>query len=52
MLIASLRRSVAVAIVFSLLTATFFLLCIGNSGGRESVVGAGGWFGLARAVAA
>jgi succinate-acetate transporter protein len=52
MFIASLRTTVAVSLVFLLLTVTFFLLGIGNSGGNEGVVEAGGWFGLATAVAA
>jgi succinate-acetate transporter protein len=52
MLIASLRTTGAVALVFLLLTVTFFLLGIGNSGETEGLVEAGGWFGLATAVAA
>lgn len=52
MFIASLRTTVAISLVFILLTVTFFLLGIGNSGGNEGVVEAGGWFGLATAVAA
>jgi uncharacterized protein len=52
MFIASLRTTVAISLVFFLLTITFFLLGIGNSGGNEGVVEAGGWFGLATAVAA
>jgi uncharacterized protein len=52
MFIASLRTTTAIAIVFLLLTVTFFLLGIGNSGGTESVIKAGGWFGLATAAAA
>lgn len=52
MFIASLRTTAAIALVFLLLAVTFFLLGIGNSGGNEGVVEAGGWFGLATAVAA
>ena len=52
MFVASLRTTAAVALVFFLLAITFFLLGIGNSGGNEGVVEAGGWFGLATAVAA
>jgi uncharacterized protein len=50
--IASLRTASAIAIVFFLLTITFFLLGVGNSGGTEGVIKAGGWFGLATAAAA
>jgi succinate-acetate transporter protein len=52
MFVASLRTTAAVAVVFFLLAITFFLLGIGNSGGNEGLVEAGGWFGLATAVAA
>jgi succinate-acetate transporter protein len=52
MLVASLRTSNAVALVFFLLTITFFLLGIGNSGAHTNIVKAGGWFGLATAAAA
>ncbi|HET9162787.1 MAG TPA: acetate uptake transporter [Solirubrobacterales bacterium] len=52
MFIASLRTTAAVALVFILLAITFFLLGIGNAGENEGVVEAGGWFGLATAVAA
>ena len=52
MFIASLRTTAAVALVFALLTATFFLLAIGHSGNNSSVVHAGGWVGLATAIAA
>ncbi len=52
MLIASLRTTAAVALVFALLTITFILLGIGNSGGNASVVEWGGYFGLATAAAA
>jgi hypothetical protein len=52
MFVASLRTTAAVAVVFFLLAITFFLLGIGNSGETEGVIEAGGWFGLATAVAA
>jgi succinate-acetate transporter protein len=52
MFIASLRTSVAVALVLGLLTITFILLGIGNSGGEESVIHWGGYLGLATAAAA
>jgi len=52
MFVASLRTNAAVAAVFFLLAITFFLLGIGNSGGNEGLVEAGGWFGLATAAAA
>jgi succinate-acetate transporter protein len=52
MFIASLRTTAAVALVFALLTITFALLGIGNSGGDSSVIEWGGFFGLATAAAA
>jgi succinate-acetate transporter protein len=52
MFVASLRTTGAIAVVFFLLAVTFFLLGIGNSGETEGVIEAGGWFGLATAVAA
>jgi len=52
MFVASLRTTAAIAAVFFLLAITFFLLGIGNSGGNDGLVEAGGWFGLATAVAA
>ena len=52
MFVASLRTTAAVALVFVLLAVTFFLLGIGNARGTDSIVKAGGWFGLATAVAA
>jgi len=42
----------AVQAVFFLLTVTFILLGIGNSGGTTSIVHAGGWVGIATAAAA
>jgi succinate-acetate transporter protein len=52
MFVASLRTTVAVAVVFFLLAITFFLLGIGNANESDGLVEAGGWFGLATAVAA
>jgi len=52
MFVASLRTTAAVALVFVLLAATFFLLGIGNAGENEGLVEVGGWFGLATAAAA
>jgi succinate-acetate transporter protein len=52
MLVASLRTTGAIALVFLLLAATFIVLGIGNSGGNANLVKAGGWLGLATAVAA
>ncbi len=52
MFIASLRTTMAIALVFCLLAITFFLLGIGNASETEGLVEAGGWAGLATAVAA
>ena len=52
MFIASLRTTGAIALVFLLLAITFIVLGIGNAGGTASIVKAGGWIGLATAVAA
>ena len=52
MFVASLRTTAAIAAVFALLAATFFLLGIGNANESEGLVEVGGWFGLATAVAA
>jgi succinate-acetate transporter protein len=52
MFVASLRTTVAVAVVFFLLAITFFLLGIGNANESDGLVEAGGWFGLATAAAA
>jgi uncharacterized protein len=52
MLVASLRTTGAVALVFLLLAATFFVLGIGDSADNESIVKIGGWLGIATAVAA
>jgi uncharacterized protein len=52
MFVASLRTTAAVALVFVLLAATFFLLGIGNAGAYADVIKVGGWVGLATAAAA
>lgn len=52
MLIASLRVSVAVALVFALLAPTFIVLGIGNSADNDTIVQIGGWLGIATAIAA
>ena len=52
MFIASLRTTAAVATVFVLLAVTFLVLGIGNSGAHPGIIKAGGWIGLATAVAA
>jgi succinate-acetate transporter protein len=41
-----------IQLVFLLLTITFILLGIGNSGASSSIIHAGGWVGLATAAAA
>jgi hypothetical protein len=52
MFVAALRTTAAVALVFFLLTATFIILGIGNSGGHTGIVKLGGYVGLATALAA
>jgi succinate-acetate transporter protein len=52
MFVASLRTTVAVAVVFLLLTITFILLGAGNSGDHANVIKWGGYLGLATAIAA
>jgi succinate-acetate transporter protein len=52
MFIASLRTTGAIALVFILLAVTFIVLGIGNAGGHDSIIKAGGWLGLATALAA
>jgi uncharacterized protein len=52
MFVASLRVSAAVALVFILLAATFFILGIGNANASVSTIKIGGWFGIATAAAA
>jgi uncharacterized protein len=52
MWIASFRVSVAVNLVFLLLAVTYFVLGIGETNGTDSIVKAGGWIGIATAIAA
>jgi succinate-acetate transporter protein len=52
MFVASLRTTAAVSLVFLLLAATFIVLGIGNSGTNNSIVKAGGYLGIAAAIAA
>jgi uncharacterized protein len=52
MLIASLRVSAAVALVFLLLAPTFIVLGIGNSADNTTLIHIGGWLGIATAIAA
>ena len=52
MWVASLRVSVAVSLVFFLLTFTFLFLGIGDSGGHETITHIGGYLGIATAIAA
>jgi succinate-acetate transporter protein len=52
MFVASLRTTGAVALVFGLLAATFYLLAIGNAGLHTNIIHIGGWVGLATAIAA
>jgi succinate-acetate transporter protein len=52
MWIASFRVSVAVMLVFALLAVTFIVLGIGEAGGTDSIVKAGGWLGIATAIVA
>ena len=52
MFIASLRTTAAISLVFLLLTATYLLLGIGNSGAHTNIVKWGGYVGLATAAAA
>jgi succinate-acetate transporter protein len=52
MFVASLRTTAAVALVFLLLTLTFFALGIGNAGAHTNVVKLGGWLGIVTAAAA
>jgi succinate-acetate transporter protein len=52
MTVAALRTSGAVLAVFALLSLTFVLLAIGNSGGHADIVKIGGYAGLLTAIAA
>ena len=52
MFVASLRTTAAIALVFVLLAATFFLLGIGNANESEGLIEVGGFCGIATAAAA
>jgi succinate-acetate transporter protein len=52
MFVASLRTTAAIATVFLLLAATFLVLGIGNWTTTDGVIKAGGFIGLATAIAA
>ncbi|HVW47302.1 MAG TPA: acetate uptake transporter [Solirubrobacterales bacterium] len=52
MFVASLRTTAAVALVFILLTITFFLLGIGEASESKGTVEIGGWTGILTAAAA
>ncbi len=52
MFVASLRTTAAIALVFVLLAAAFFLLGIGNANESEGLIEVGGWVGLVTAAAA
>jgi uncharacterized protein len=52
MFVASFRTTAAVSLVFLLLTITFIVLGIGEARGTTSIIKAGGWIGIATAVAA
>jgi uncharacterized protein len=52
MFIASLRTTAAISLVFILLAITFIVLGIGNVNANADVVKAGGYIGIATAVAA
>ena len=52
MMVAAIRVSGAVLLVFVLLTITFVLLAIGNDGGHAGVIHWGGYIGVATAIVA
>jgi uncharacterized protein len=52
MFVASLRTTAAIGLVFVLLAVTFFLLGIGEARASDTLIKAGGWCGLATAIAA
>lgn len=52
MTVAALRTTAAVALVLLLLTVTYVLLGIGNSGGHATIIHIGGYVGIATAIVA
>jgi succinate-acetate transporter protein len=52
MWVASLRTTAAVSLVLVLLAITYVVLGIGQSAGSDGLVKAGGWIGIATAIAA
>jgi len=52
MFVASFRTTAAVSLVFLLLTITYIVLGIGEARGTSTIIKAGGWIGIATAVAA
>jgi succinate-acetate transporter protein len=52
MFIASFRTTAAISLVFFLLAITYIVLGIGQAGGTANVIKAGGWIGIATAIAA
>ena len=52
MFIASLRTTAAIAVVFFLLATTFIVLGIGDAEANEGITHAGGYIGIATAIAA
>jgi uncharacterized protein len=52
MWVASFRTTAAINLVLLLLTVTYIVLGIGESGGNTTVVHIAGWFGIATAIAA
>jgi succinate-acetate transporter protein len=52
MFIASFRTTAAVSLVFLLLAITYIVLGIGEASSADGVVKAGGWIGIATAIAA
>jgi succinate-acetate transporter protein len=52
MLVASFRVSAAVSLVFLLLAITYLVLGIGQSASSDFLIKAGGWIGIATAIAA
>jgi succinate-acetate transporter protein len=52
LLLCSFASARALSVLFVLLTITFILLAIGNSGGTSGTIHAGGYFGIATAAVA